>query len=45
MNLICGIRAENGGIFPSHLDCSQKYIEFGRIRGFDFCSAIEVKFG
>jgi hypothetical protein len=25
------------GIFPSHLDGSQKHIELGRNSGFDFC--------
>jgi hypothetical protein len=44
MNLVCKIRAENGGIFPSHLDGSQKHINLGRIRGFDFRLAIAVKF-
>jgi hypothetical protein len=44
MNLVCNIIAENGGIFPSHLDGSQKHIELGRIRGLDFRLAIEVKF-
>jgi hypothetical protein len=42
--LVCSIRAENRGIFPSHLDGSQKHIELGRIRGFDFRIAIEVWF-
>jgi hypothetical protein len=37
-------RAENGGIFPSHLDGSWNHIELGRIKGFDFRLAIEVKF-
>jgi hypothetical protein len=32
------------GIFPLHLDGSQKHIELGRIKGFDFRLAIEVKF-
>jgi hypothetical protein len=31
------------GIFPSHLEGSQKQIELGRFRGFDFRLAIEVK--
>jgi hypothetical protein len=31
-------------IFPSHLDGSQKHIELGRNRSFDFCWTIEVKF-
>jgi hypothetical protein len=44
MDLVCKIREENGGIFPSHLDGSQKHIELGRIRGFDFRLAIEVMF-
>jgi hypothetical protein len=44
MNLVCKIKAENGGIFQSHLDGTQKHNEFGRIRGFDFRLAIEVKF-
>jgi hypothetical protein len=38
------IGAENGGIFQSHLDGSQKHINLGRIRGSDFGLAIEVKF-
>jgi hypothetical protein len=44
VNLVFEIRAENMGIFSSHLDGSQKHIESGRIRGFDFRLAIEVKF-
>jgi hypothetical protein len=44
MDLICKIRAENGGIFQSHLDGIQKQIELGRIRGIDVRFAIEVKF-
>jgi hypothetical protein len=44
MILVCTIKAENGGIFPSHLAGSQKHIDLGRIRGFDFSLAIEVKF-
>jgi hypothetical protein len=36
--------AENGGIFPSHLEGSYKHLELGRIIGFDFPLAIEVKF-
>jgi hypothetical protein len=44
MTLVCKINAENEGIFVSHLDGSQKHIELGRIRGFDFRLAIEVKF-
>jgi hypothetical protein len=44
MTLVCKIRAENGGIFPSHLDGTQKHIELGRIRGFDFRLAIDGKF-
>jgi hypothetical protein len=42
MNLIYKISAENVGIFPLHLDGSQKHIKLGRIRGFDFRLAIEV---
>jgi hypothetical protein len=42
MNLVSKFRAENGGIFESHLDGSQKHINLGRIRGFDFRLAIEV---
>jgi hypothetical protein len=45
MNLVCEITDENGGIFPSRIDGSQKHIELGRIRSFDFRLAIEVKFG
>jgi hypothetical protein len=44
MTLVCKIMAENTSISPSHLDGSQKHIELGRIRGFDFRLAIEVKF-
>jgi hypothetical protein len=44
MDLVWKIRSENRGIFPSHLDGSQKHIALGRIRGFDFRLAIEVKF-
>jgi hypothetical protein len=44
ITLICKIKAENGGIFPSHLDVSQKHFELGRIGGFDFHLVIEVKF-
>jgi hypothetical protein len=44
MILVCKIRAEKVGISPSHHDGSQKHIELGRIRGFDFRFAIEVKF-
>jgi hypothetical protein len=44
MDLICKISDEIVGIFPSHLDGSQKHIAFGRIRGFDFRLAVEVKF-
>jgi hypothetical protein len=44
MTLVCKIKAENGGISPSHLDVSQKHIELGRIRGIDFRLALEVKF-
>jgi hypothetical protein len=40
MTLVCKIMAENWGIFPSHLDGSQKHIELGRIRGFDIRFAI-----
>jgi hypothetical protein len=43
MILVWKIRAEIGGIFLSHLDGSQKHINLGRIRGFDFRLAIEVK--
>jgi hypothetical protein len=45
MDLICKIRAETGGILPSHLDSSEKHIELGRgrISGFDVQLAIEVK--
>jgi hypothetical protein len=44
MTLIRKIKAENEGILPSHLDRFQKHIKLGRIRGFDFRLAIEVKF-
>jgi hypothetical protein len=44
MDLIYKIRAEDGGIFPSHHDGSQKHIELGRNRGYDFSLAVEVKF-
>jgi hypothetical protein len=44
MTLVCKIRAENWGIFPSDLDGSWKHTELGRIRGFDFRLAIKVKF-
>jgi hypothetical protein len=44
MDLIYKIMAENGGIFTSHLDGSQKHIALGRNRGFDFCLAVEAKF-
>jgi hypothetical protein len=44
MTLVCKDRAENGGIFPSHLDGSQKQIELGRIKDSDFRLAINVKF-
>jgi hypothetical protein len=43
-SLVCEISAENGDIFQSHLDGSQKHFELGRIRGSDFFLAIEVKF-
>jgi hypothetical protein len=43
MTLVCKIMAENVGNFPAHLDKSQKHIELGRIRGFDFGLYIEVK--
>jgi hypothetical protein len=43
MTLVCKIRAEKECIFESHLDGSQKHINLGRIRGFDFHLAIEVK--
>jgi hypothetical protein len=44
MDLVCKISDENGGIFPSHLNGSQKHIASGRIRGYDFRLAVEVKF-
>jgi hypothetical protein len=44
MTLVCKIWAENGSIFPSHIDGSQKHIELGRIKGFDFRLALEEKF-
>jgi hypothetical protein len=44
LTLVCKIRAENGGIFPSHLDDSQKHIGLGRIRGFEFRLGSEGKF-
>jgi hypothetical protein len=44
MDLICKIRAENGGILPPHLDGSEKHIELGRISVFDVRLAIKVKF-
>jgi hypothetical protein len=44
MTLVCKTRAENGGVFQSHFDRSEKHIELGLIRGFDFRLAIEVKF-
>jgi hypothetical protein len=44
MTSVCKIRAETGGIFQSHLYGSYKHTELGRIRGFDFRLAIEVKF-
>jgi hypothetical protein len=44
MTLVCIIRAENGGIFTSHLDGFKKHFELGRIRGIDFRLAIKVKF-
>jgi hypothetical protein len=44
MTLVCKITAENGGIFPSRLDGTQKHIELSRIKGFDFRLPIEVKF-
>jgi hypothetical protein len=44
MTWVRKIRAEKGGIFKSHHDGSQKHIELGRIRGFDFRFAKEVKF-
>jgi hypothetical protein len=43
MTLVGKIRAEKGGISPSHHDGSQKHIELGRIRGFDFHFPIEMK--
>jgi hypothetical protein len=44
MTLVYKIRTENWGIFQSHHDGSQKHIELGRIKGFDFHFTIEVKF-
>jgi hypothetical protein len=44
MTFVRKFRAENEGIFPSHLDGSQKHIEFGQIRGFVFRLALEGKF-
>jgi hypothetical protein len=44
MTLVRKIKAKNEGTSPSHLDRFQKHIELGRIRGFDFRLAIEVKF-
>jgi hypothetical protein len=44
MDLVCKFRVENEGILPSHNDGSQKQFELGRIRGFDFRLAMEVKF-
>jgi hypothetical protein len=44
MDLVWKIRAENEGISPSHHDGSQKQFELGRITGFDFRLANEVKF-
>jgi hypothetical protein len=44
MDLICKIRAENGGIFPTHSEGTQNHKELGRSRGDDFYLAIEVKF-
>jgi hypothetical protein len=44
MDLVCKIGAENEDILQSHHDGSQKQFEIGRIRGFDFRLAIEVKF-
>jgi hypothetical protein len=44
MTLVYKISSENGGIFLSHLDGSQKLTELGRIRRFDFRLATEVKF-
>jgi hypothetical protein len=44
MTLVCTITAENGGVFPSHLDGFQKHSEFGQICGFDFRLPIEMKF-
>jgi hypothetical protein len=45
MTLVCTIRAENKGVFPSLLDGFQKHIELGQFWGFGFRLAIEVKFG
>jgi hypothetical protein len=42
--LVCKNRAENVGNFAALLDRSQKHIELGQIRGFDFGLSIEVKF-
>jgi hypothetical protein len=44
MTLVSKIMAENEGIFPSQLDSSEKHIELGQIRVFDFRLNIEVKF-
>jgi hypothetical protein len=44
MNLVSKIKAESGAIFESHPDGSQKHIELGRSRGFEFRLAIEVMF-
>jgi hypothetical protein len=44
MSLVSKIRGEKGDIFQSHFDGTQKHIELGGIRGFEFCLAIELKF-
>jgi hypothetical protein len=44
MDLVSKIRAENGCVFPSHLDGFQKHIELGQTCGFDFRLPIEMKF-
>jgi hypothetical protein len=44
MTLVCTIRAENEGVFPSKLDGFQKHIELSQICDFYFRLPIEVKF-
>jgi hypothetical protein len=44
MTSVCKIREENGGIFTSHLYGLKEPIGLGRIIGFDFRLAMEVKF-